>query len=166
MTPWVLVDNAPIMAPLSGSGKLALADGRVIRQSEAVYDRSTMEWYEDLKNSVGRAVAWLNDPEHRISLELCEHGDGKYRFTDRYNTPGAVRYGDNPVLLLLGGIAALTACYDGFDTSHETVDVMNNLDAMVCRAYRATVNIDGMRTTVGDRWAIGNPIFSLFKFLT
>lgn len=149
--------------------KLILHDGSQVAAAEAVEDRSTMEWYEDLKNSIGRSVAWLNEPENRVSMWLSEADARTYYCKVR----GITRSGENPVLLLLECVAAQSACYSGWSDDDRVVDCMNLLDEMVVRAYHLTVELD--RTATGyfasvihndgirDVGSDKNPIFALLS---
>lgn len=149
--------------------RLILHDGSEMAVSEAVEDTLTMEWYEDLKNSIGRSVAWLDEPDNQISMWLSEVDARTYYCKVR----GITRSGENPVLLLLECVAAQSACYSGWSDDPRVIDCMNFLDEMVVRAYHLTVALD--RTTTGyfvgvihndggrDIGGDKNPIFALLN---
>jgi len=126
------------MVAVDLDGNYALHTGDIVRPSEVTHDTQATEWYEDLRNSVGKAVAWLDEPGRRIWMW---RGDTVERLW--YVKIGeAVRSHENPILCLLDAIHCNTACYSGFDSGSDVIDLMNDLDEVVVKSQMLEVNVD------------------------
>lgn len=139
MTTWIKkgADSLMVVGAHPEAGKLLLIDGTAIRAEEALEDRIASEWYEDLKNSIGRSLAWL---ETRVVHLYASESDVSRLFYCEIS--GIVRTGTNPVLLLLESAAAQTSCYSGWSDDHAVIDIMNLLDEMVIYGHHKCIEIE------------------------
>ena len=151
MTLWVKTSKKAAAKMVVGanpdSGDLLLFDGSTVPANTTIRDRATELWYEDLKNGVGKFLAFLDT--HPVRLWKGETGADRRFYCD---IGGIVRSGANPVLLLLESCAACTAQFDGFcENASVVVDVMNLLDEMVVYGHLTDLEIHYGQTAFWDK---------------
>ncbi len=119
------------------TGFLLLHDGTTAPANTVISDRVTEEWYEDLKNGIGRFLAFLET--HHVRMWKGEYGTVRRFYCE---ICGTVRAGENPVILILESVAALTAQYESwYHDDTLVVDAMNLIDEMVVYGHHTDFEI-------------------------
>jgi len=141
MTHWVKTSKTAPAKMVVGAhpetGWLLLHGGTTAPANTVISDRVTEEWYEDLKNGVGRFLAFLES--HPVRMWKGESGTVRRFYCE---ICGTVRKGENPVILLLESVAALTAQYESwYHDDLAVVDVMNLLDELVVYGHRTDIEL-------------------------
>lgn len=147
MTHWVKTSKTGSAKMVVGAhpetGVLLLHDGTTAPANTVISDRVTEEWYEDLKNGVGRFLAFLET--HPVRMWKGESGTVRRFYCE---ICGTVRKGENPVILLLESVAALTAQYESwYHDDTLIVDAMNLIDELVVYGHHTDFELHqaGMR---------------------